>query len=759
MKIIYKIACVELRMLFCSPIAWLLLLCFSLQMGVIFTNILGGFVEGGYSYNASFLLFASPTGGLWAKVQEFIYMYIPLLTMGIVSKELSSGSVKLLYSSPISNAQIILGKFLSMVVYAALMMAVLMIFVIIGGCTIEHFEWGWVLTGLLGLFLMTCTYMAVGIFVSSLTTYQILAAVGTFVILMLLSMVKGWGQQYDIVRDITYWLSIDGRASTFIWGMLCSEDVLYFPVIAAFFLSLTIIRLNAVRQKQRIWKTLGQYGAITLVVCVVALVSSQPMMKFYYDSTHNKTNTITPVSQEIIKQATGGMTITSYVNVLDRSFHLYTYPSFIFANRKLFEKYARFKPELKLRTVYYYADPMGNNPKEISWRYAKQVCETYGMDSTMLKTKEEVDKMVDLSEEGYTFVRQITRESGEKEWLRVYSFGYPRPDEAEISAAIKRMVMKLPTLGLVQGHRERDIYTEVPYGYSLVGNQKKASFSPWNQGFDVKPVTLEQPIPEEIDMLAMIDPRSGLTPEEETVLQAYIDRGGSLFFIGDVDHREVQNPMLCKLLGVELTPMLAGVDVRHGKKLRADDLGVIPTDEMKEKMHQVFYGGADIIVMPACSGVEMVEDRGFTSHPFLICDTLGQYWTELETTDFEEDSVRFNPAKGEVSKSFTTLLGLTRMVNGKEQRILISGDADCMSNNEFSQKRLVRSGNQYLFLGANYWLSHERAPIDVRRPMAIDNRVLISQGGYKAVKVFMLWIFPILLLAAGVLIWLRRRGH
>ena len=759
MKIIYKIASIELRMLFCSPIAWLLLLCFVLQTGIIFTGFLDNYIastSSGYPiYSASSLF--TRTGGLWSKVQDFIYMYIPLLTMGIVSKELSSGSIKLLYSSPISNTQIILGKFAAMVVYSALLMAMLLIYVVIAGCVIENFEWAWVLTGLLGLFLLTCTYMAVGIFVSSLTTYQIIAAVGTFVILMLLGMVSRWGQQYDIVRDITYWLSIDGRATTFINGMLCSEDILYFPVIMALFLSLTIIRLNAVRQKLRVLKTLRQYGAVVLLVCVVAIVSSRPMMLCYYDATTNKINTITPNSQEIIKQATGGMTITSYVNVADMKYHLYAYPGFIFRNRETFERYTRFKPEIKLKTVYYYADPSGSNTTEATWNFTKMQCKNTNLDTAMLKTKEEVDQMVDLSGEDYTFIRQIVRDNGQKEWLRTYDFGNPLPGEAEISAAFKRLVMKLPRIGFVKGHRERDIYTEAPQGYSFIGNQKKVGFSAWNQGFAVTEISLQKPIPEDVDLLVIADMRSELLPEEETALQEYINRGGSLFVTGDPDHREAQNPMLRKFLGVELTPMLVGEDIRFKKKLQPNELGCILTEEMKKEMFHV--PGDRAIVMPTCSGVEQVEEKGFEMHPFLTCDTLGQYWTELETTDFEDDTVKFNPAAGEVSKQFTTLMGLTRMVNGKEQRILVSGDADCIANNEFFMKRFISSGNQELFLGASYWLSHGRAPIDVRRPMPVDNHVMLSKTGNQVIKIMIVWMLPIFLLAIGVFVWLRRRGR
>lgn len=168
--------------------------------------------------------------------------------MGIVSKEFNSGAIRLLYSSPVSSTQIILGKYLALVFYGMVMMGVLMLYAFIGWGAIENFESGLVWSGLLGLFLLTCTYLAVGLFVSSLTSYQIIAAVGTFMVLMLLSMIGKFGQQYDFIREITYWLSINGRADTFLSGMLCSEDLLYFPVVSAAFLALAVIRLNATRR-------------------------------------------------------------------------------------------------------------------------------------------------------------------------------------------------------------------------------------------------------------------------------------------------------------------------------------------------------------------------------------------------------------------------------------------------------------------------------------------------------------------------------
>ena len=711
---------------------------------------------------ASASLFASSMSGganLWYMVQSFLYLYVPLLTMGIVSRDLSSGAVKLLYASPITNRQIILGKYLALVAYSLVLMAVLAVYVIIAWCTIENFEAGWVLTGLLGLFLLTCTYMAVGLFVSSLTSYQVIAAIGTFVVLMLLSWVGNWGQQYDFVREITYWLSINGRASTFIEGMICSEDVIYFIAVSAMFIVLTIIRLNAVRQKQRITFVLWKNVGVVVVVCAIAFLSSRPALMAYCDTTHNKVNTLTPVSQEIIEKVDGGLTVTAYINLLDQAYWSYGYPGFIMQHQKYFQFYTRFKPEMKLDVVYYYAEPdqpyLGPEYAHLNlWQKARKACEMYGMDSTKLLSKEELDKIVDLSEEGYSFVEQIVRDNGQKEWLRIGPSQIL--NEAEISVALKRMVMKLPKIAFIAGHGERGINDPSPEGYWHAAGDRKVLNSVWNQGFDVQEIRLDKPVPDDIEILVLADPQQEFTPDEEAFLAEYINEGRNLFVLGDPRNREVLNPLLRKYFGLELTPMLVQNDMRF-RSLPADVLSCLVTKEAPKRLPILKQTWG--LTYPSVAGIERVEDKGYEIFPISRTDTLTPAWTELETTDFVDDTIKFNPAIGEVCKNFETAVGLNRKVGQREQRIVVVGDADVLCNNNFMVRRNDRSINNYLLLGTCFWLSEGKAPLDVSRPMATDNVVWLTQTSEKLIRVGVTWVFPLCVLGMAVYVWIRRRGR
>jgi ABC-2 type transport system permease protein len=212
--------------------------------------------------------------------------------MGLVSREFSTGSIKLLYSAPLTNKQIVWGKYIAIAIFGAAMLSVLVLLLIFCSLTIVNFDAPAMLSGILGIVLLTLAYMAIGLFISSLTQYQVVAAIGTITIFAILNMVGDMWQDIQFVRDLTWWLSIKGRASEMVNGLICSEDVLYFIILIVLFVNLTIIRLNNVRQKTPKDKALMRYFSIVLTAFVVGYISSRPHFMFFYDATETKQCTL-----------------------------------------------------------------------------------------------------------------------------------------------------------------------------------------------------------------------------------------------------------------------------------------------------------------------------------------------------------------------------------------------------------------------------------------------------------------------------------
>jgi ABC-2 type transport system permease protein len=759
----YKIARAELKMLFYSPVAWLLLIVFAVQSAMMLTGIFETYVQntrlGGRLMNLSMNTFAG-RGGLFVQLQGYLYFYIPLLTMGLVSKELSSGSIRLLYSSPVTNLQIILGKYAAVMVYGLLMIALLFACALYANFTIQDFEFPAILTGLLGLYLLVCAYAAIGIFMSSLTAYQIIAAIGTLAVFIGLSLVGRYGQQYDFIRDVTWWLSINGRVGEFVNGMVCSEDLLYFLIVIALFLSLTVIRLNAVRQKVRLPVTLGRNAGVILLSCLLGYFSSRPQFMSYHDATHTKRNTLTPNSQEVVDKMKGGLTITSYANILGSS-PWYTTPAFLNPDRERFRQYARFKPEIKLKYVNYY-DKAENNAG-IERRYPDmtdrermvKMAEIMKVDSNKFMSPEEIRQVIDLAPEGNSFVRQVVRESGEKVWLRIFNDMRVFPDEAEITAAFKRLVMPLPKVGFLEGHNERDFRKDGDRAYSSFASSRQFRYALMNQGFNFAGVRLNERVPEDIDILVIADMFTGMTPDEWTRLQEYIDRGGNLFILGEPRRREVMKPLFATF-GFAMTP---GTLVREDSLRLPDIMGTRITPEAGEltyQLQEIRVGRGQVAIVNA-AGLAPVEEKGFAITTVARTDSVT--WNEMETTHFtDEDTVRLNPAAGESMGSRAVIVALSRQVGEKEQKVILSGDADCLSNSA-GRLGIPYAANFQFTTAAFCWLSDGRAPIDVRRPPLTDNQILIGEPGLQWMKASLLYALPLALFAAAILIWIRRKGR
>ena len=763
-RMILDIARTELQTLFYSPIAWLTLIIFVVQASMTFSSVFGTYVErfnlGYRPVNLTQGIF-SGFRGLYTSILPYLFYYFPLLTMGLMSRELSSGSVKLLYSSPVNNIQIILGKFVSMMIYALVFVGILLVFIIFGACTIDHFDFWLTVSGLLGVYLLICSYAAIGLFMSSLTSYQIVAALGTLSILFVLNMVGGLWQDIEWVRDITWWLSISGRANEFISGLICSEDVLYFVFVTGLFLTLSVLRLNAIRQKISWRKAWSRYLLAFLVTFSLGYITSRPKLMFFCDATRLKVNTLTPNSQEIIKKLKGGLTITTYVNILDDLFYL-GQPSSVNSDFQNFKKYWRFKPEIKMKYVYYY--DRGYSPSldrlfpNLSDRERMlELAPRYNMDSTDFKTPEEMKQIIDLSGEYNRFVRVVERESGEKTFLRVFNDPLLMPFESEISVALKRLVMDMPWVGFLTGHGERDMDQIGERGYNLFAKNKLFRHSLPNQGFDVTGVTLEQDIPDSINIIVIADMHTALSENEMRHLQNYIARGGNLFIAGEPTRQEAMNPIV-EQFGVQFMP---GRLVRKSEHYDPDMIFSLPRPAAWKLAYPFGYLFRRFIPMPTCVGLDysLAEEKGFEVTTLFTSDTL-HTWNEVETVDFIDDPVELNPEVGEKEDIYATGIALAREMNGKEQRIIILGDADCISNAEHNIKRKgIPAYNYAVITGSFCWLSDGVAPFDVRRPKAVDNKVSVTMEGMTVVKILFLWVFPFLLLGIGIFIWIRRKGR
>lgn len=758
MRTIYKIAKAELQNLFYSPIAWLIIILFTFQTGMTITGVFANLARMkalGYElYDITADIFGG-RGSLFLVVQQYLYLYIPLLTMGLMSREFSSGSIKLYYSSPVTNVQLILGKYLSMMLYSLLLMGILVFYALLAFFLVKDFDWPVALSGLLGIYLLVCTYAAIGLFMSSLTSYQVVAAIGTLAILSVLNFVGGMWQDIAFVRDLTYWLSISGRSSEFIQGLICSEDLLYFVIVIILFLSLTVLHLQSCRQKNNRSVIWGKYLLVITLCMLTGYLSSRPACRFFYDTTRTKSRTLTPNSQEIVRKVDGKLTITTYTNLLG-AHSMLAMPDQINRDLDRFKQYLRFKPDIKMKYVYYYRD-VGNPslqsrfPDMTEKERAQKLAETLGLDFSLFISPEEMDRQIDLSDEEYRFVRILERENGQRSVLRVFDDGYVHPSESEISVAFRNLTTKLPKVGFLHGHGERDNHSSGEIDYGKFAQFKPFRYSLINQGLEFTDVYLEQEVATDISLIIISDLKKPLTPVEAEHLDHYIARGGNLMILGEPRRQKDMNPILARF-GVEFMPGLAVnnlAGISPDKILASTSPEAVPLAYLFKQMK----AWKTKVTMPGCTSIRFTADEGYRKIPLLVTDTTGS-WNEVETTDFIDDTVRLNAAAGETEASQTVAVALTREVAGKHQKIVITGDSDWLSNS------LTDDFGNYSFLAAVCsWITDNQVPIDISRPRPTDNDICLTQPQAKALKWLLMGGLPALLLIVSLIIGIRRRGR
>lgn len=750
MKTIYRIAKTELNTMFYSPVAWVVLVIFSIQSSWKFFDSIERFEKGqkiGQHMNNLSQIVFSGFSGLYTEMQNYLYLYVPLLTMGLISREINSGSIKLLLSSPINIKDIVLGKFLAIASYCLLFMSILGLLGIAAYFSIDNVDISFILSGLIGLYLLVCTYAAIGLFMSCLTSYQVVAAISTLVVLAGLNFIGKLWQGVDYVKDVTYFLSISGRANSMIEGLIVSKDVLYFILVSTLFIGLSIYKLQTGRDAQTTSKRVLKYTGLIAVILSLGYITSTAPLTFYKDMTRTKDKTLTKASQEIVKKIDGPITITTYVNLLDINYYM-AMPYSQNQDIASFDKYSRFLPQIKMDYVYYYdtstnvalyAQNPGLNDKQL----AEKMIETQNLKLKKLYSPAEISKIIDLKAEQNRVVRTIEY-NGKKTFLRMFDDLFKVPFEKEISASLKRLITTPSKIVFATGNMERSIDKNGDKNYKTGFNEITFRNSLINQGFDVASVDINaQNIPQDADIFIIADPKTELSQGAIDRINKYIEQGKNLMLLAEPETNSALATIAAKL-GVSFTKqaLVQESEINSPDYLVTEFSKAIDTSFIKLKKGQF------PIPLLGTSGVKTNPDSGFKVTTLL--QTNNQKVWEAPTGI---NSVSEDLKKQTSSSSIPLVVALTRNINGKSQKIIVAGDADFMGNAELSRNG---SGTFQFVTDVFSWFSDYKFPIDTTRPENTDNRITVNANQVFISKMIFIGLFPLLIILSGAFILIRR---
>lgn len=217
----------ELRALFYSPIAYILIAVFLLLMGYSFTLTL-------------FLNKYATLVHIFFQAAGLLLLLVPIVTMRLLAEERRAGTLELLLTAPVRESHLVLAKFLASMTVVLAMIALTGAYAVVLGLYGEP-DWGPIYSGYLGLVLLTSTLVALGLMISALTSNQVVAAILTIGVSFMLWMIDTLAQMApDWLQRILISVSLLARFTPFATGALYTSDLAFFLVATLLALFLAV---------------------------------------------------------------------------------------------------------------------------------------------------------------------------------------------------------------------------------------------------------------------------------------------------------------------------------------------------------------------------------------------------------------------------------------------------------------------------------------------------------------------------------------
>jgi ABC-2 type transport system permease protein len=243
MKNALAIAKKELNIYFATPIAYVGFTLFVIIGSYFFLRLLNAYQQASLMYMQSPQILSRLNfqdaifRALFGNLGVILIFVVPALTMRLIAEEKRQRTIELLYSTPVTAGEVVWGKYLAALAILVCTLALTLIYpasVQLVARDQSGVEWRSIFLGYAGLFLLGAAYMALGLFISSLTENQAVAALITFVVL-LMTWIIGWtaAETEGATRELVTYLSSVSHLDSFSRGTVELKDVVYFLSICA----------------------------------------------------------------------------------------------------------------------------------------------------------------------------------------------------------------------------------------------------------------------------------------------------------------------------------------------------------------------------------------------------------------------------------------------------------------------------------------------------------------------------------------------
>jgi ABC-2 type transport system permease protein len=227
----------EMASYFYSPIAYVVLALFLLACGFVFRK---DFQPGNIAGMRT----------LFESMVFFLVFAIPILSMGLMSQEWATGTIETLMTAPVEETDVIVGKFAGSLAFFLVLLAPTLLYVFLLAAYSQSFDFGPIFSGYLGIVLVGALFIAIGLFCSSLTRSQVVAAVSAAAILFAITIVPMWAAQETMLGDLARGVAdqlVFRRYTDFSRGVIDTGNVVFFVASTVAFLFFSVKALESRR--------------------------------------------------------------------------------------------------------------------------------------------------------------------------------------------------------------------------------------------------------------------------------------------------------------------------------------------------------------------------------------------------------------------------------------------------------------------------------------------------------------------------------
>lgn len=627
--------------------------------------------------------------GLWEFVfhdLRFVLMLlIPALTARVFAEEKKLGTLDLLWTYPVPESSILLGKFFAAVVLLLVVLLLTLLYPLALSWYHPGVNWLPLVANYTGLFLLGLAFLSVGLFFSALTDSQSMAAMGTLGMLVLFWSLT-WNEQAvnEVLLTTLLQISLFDRFSNFARGAIDSQEITFFVLFVTLFLVFT---WQALRSRR--WRGNGEFTSFSTflatpsrrqwvlvglvdIALVMGLIGFQVLSMHHnrrWDLSPTKSLSLSQQTRDVLKSLTQEAKVILFFGGSPDAYQEFA---------DLFKRYTTESPQFRYQIL----------SRDRNQAFAQEY--------------------------GATHYNMVAVEyNGQRKLL-------PVATEQEITQALVQLVQgKKKNLYFVGGHGEKDPRSNDPReGYSEVA----AALT--NENFVVYPIQLGRGIgvPADAAVVIVSGPQADFLPGELAELETYVQKGGRVLLM--IDPLPVPN----------LTATLVKYGIQLSEDLVYDPENRLAGGDALSPLVSLYNVGVPIVkdfklntIFPLSRSVEPTlrsPNPAITTAPF--CRTGAGSWARYVssevapsgTVDFEGTKARSGPISIAVAATLDldykagrpgAAEKLPQATPRRVARLVVYGDSDFASNFGLS---LI--GNKDLFLNTIQWLAGEEQLITAR---------------------------------------------